>query len=625
MAARTSMGKRTAVLVVHGIGSQRAQETMRGVVRAIWADTADDTTGARRIWTHPERMAGVDIDLAVMTTNAVAGSSDNRSVDFHELYWAHLMSETKSLAVLLWLFDLGRKGPHFKLGMNGLWWCGVTFLCLMNLALSLLVLQAITWFSGVDDEPYSLLVAPLVGAIITVALGWLIALIALWYQAKLLVRWLGFILLGLVVLVVLIFAIGFGVFAFVSGQWQIAPSFATLNWLANVLLPPGVALVATWLLMGMWGRRAFAIACILSLAFGLIYLLVVRVGFIPGNETLVDVVRNGWLPWSIASKWSSVVAWMVIAIYLVVNATFLQPYLGDAARYLRNAPANVAVRREIRRQAVATLEELHSCGLYDRIVVVAHSLGSIVAYDMLRTYYGRICGDLPVDETALGPELDEVDAGKLDATNLRRQGREIIRNMERLIARASPTNGADKIREDAAKPKPWLVTDLVTLGSPLTHAYYLMCRGRTSAELEIDFKNRVRERDFLICPPPRLDEDGLLTFCSPGGSRRQFHHGGLFALTRWTNLFFPRTQLFWGDAIGGPMNPTFGTHVLDVSLSTRLDGGPAFFTHNAYWDLERDGGRGAPHIMALRTAIDLEDTGAANDRARFAKIQGIKV
>jgi hypothetical protein len=30
--------KRTAILVVHGIGSQRALETVRGVMRGIWLD-----------------------------------------------------------------------------------------------------------------------------------------------------------------------------------------------------------------------------------------------------------------------------------------------------------------------------------------------------------------------------------------------------------------------------------------------------------------------------------------------------------------------------------------------------------------------------------------------------------
>jgi len=76
--------KRTAVLVVHGIGSQRALETVRGVIRGVWLDSENPNDKGKRIWTHPER-DGADIDLSVMTTNEVPDSKDKRSVDFHEL------------------------------------------------------------------------------------------------------------------------------------------------------------------------------------------------------------------------------------------------------------------------------------------------------------------------------------------------------------------------------------------------------------------------------------------------------------------------------------------------------------------------------------------------------------
>lgn len=86
-----------------------------------------------------------------------------------------------------------------------------------------------------------------------------------------------------------------------------------------------------------------------------------------------------------------------LGVYLALNRAFLTSFIGDAARYFRNAPSNVAVRREIRQQAVNTLEMLHSCGKYDRIIIVAHSLGTVVAYDMLRAFFGRICEKIPCD------------------------------------------------------------------------------------------------------------------------------------------------------------------------------------------------------------------------------------
>src|SRR5205807_5702994 len=74
-----------------------------------------------------------------------------------------------------------------------------------------------------------------------------------------------------------------------------------------------------------------------------------------------------FVPWSLTSPWSSAAAWLFVTSYFVLSAAFLQPYLGDVARYLRNSPANVAGRREIRRTAVDTLPYLHQSGKSDRI------------------------------------------------------------------------------------------------------------------------------------------------------------------------------------------------------------------------------------------------------------------
>jgi hypothetical protein len=136
--------------------------------------------------------------------------------------------------------------------------------------------------------------------------------------------------------------------------------------------------------MGRWGMAGLVI--VLALSGG---------AWLFARSWLDIPVPEAPLPWSVSSFWSSVALYYFIAIYLALYASFLQPYLGDAARYFRNSPGNVAVRREIRRQAVSTLRALHLSGDYDRIVVVAHSLGTVVAYDMLRAYYSRISQALP--------------------------------------------------------------------------------------------------------------------------------------------------------------------------------------------------------------------------------------
>jgi len=325
----------------------------------------------------------------------------------------------------------------------------------------------------------------------------------------------------------------------------------------------------------------------------------------------IETVVKGW-PWSLNSPWSSVLAWAVIGLYLAVNAAFLQPYLGDAARYFRNSPANVAVRRAIRKEAVDTLDGLHTSGLYDRIIIVAHSLGCVVSYDMLRAYFSRVCDELP-PVAELGEDFAEIDnagwqpdlpASPEDKKALREKARRTIASIADATVR-KPLN--------ERKSRSWLVTDFVTLGDALTHAYFLMCLGKSRSDLETDFARRVTEREFPTCPPKQLDGDGLLSFYNPKTKARQVHHGALFGLTRWTNIYFPLEQIFWGDAIGGPVAPIFGSHIVDLPVSTHKAGGADFFTHTAYWDVARSDGREAPHIVALQDAVDLAETGAAID------------
>lgn len=584
--------KRTAVLVVHGIGSQRALETVRGVIRGVWSDSDDPDDDGKRLWTHPEA-TGTDIDLAVMTTNQVPGSKDRRSADFHELYWAHLMSETKAVAVLLWLFELGRKGPIMKLGMNGLWWAAAIFLCLLILSIALLALQAVALFS--DTNPQSMLVAPFLLVFSSVTFG---LIIALRHRAFRLVRLLG-----------IVCALGVGIIiTYFVIEW-LEPGSAQLadgaDLIATVALPTSTALLAVYLLMREQGMRAFWRALLVSLVVFLVFLALIW----NPDETVAENLIDGWRPWSLNSPWSSVVAWTVIAAYLAINAAFLQSYLGDAARYFRGSPGNVAVRRAIRKEAVDTLERLHTSGLYDRIIVVAHSLGCVVSYDMLRAYFSRVCDELP-PAAELGPSFDTIDRASWQPTDAASTEEKLALRENARTLIASIANATVNKPVDERKYRSWLVTDFVTLGNALTHAHYLMCPGKCQDDLVKDFARRVREREFPTCPPKQLDKDGLLAFTNPATKTKQIHHGALFGLTRWTNIYFPVSQIFWGDAIGGPVGPIFGSHIVDVPVSTRTGGGADFFTHTAYWDVERQPeGRYAPHIVAMRAAVDLADTG----------------
>jgi hypothetical protein len=268
------------------------------------------------------------------------------------------------------------------------------------------------------------------------------------------------------------------------------------------------------------------------------------------------------------------------------------------------------VRRAIRTEAVDTLENLHNSGYYDRIIIVAHSLGTVVAYDMLRYYFSRICSELP-PVADLGDDFSEIDTASWQPDgSASASDKKILREK----ARRAITRIAAAAEKSGKKRKAWLVTDFVTLGSALSHAVFLMCDGKSPGALETDFARRVVEREFPTCPPKRFDNNDLLTFHNPKTGTRQIHHAALFGLTRWTNIFFPMVQIFWGDAIGGRLAPIFGSHILDYPVSTHRNGDPDFFTHTAYWDVEREPDLfHAQHIVALRDAINLADTRKAID------------
>jgi len=563
------------------MGSQRPLDTVRGIVDAVWRD--GDTTDTRKVWVHPQ-MSGVDIDLTVFTTDTVPGTQ-NRSVDFHELYWAHHMSETKTVAVLMWLFELARKGPRLRPDMGALWWAGGIFLSLVVFSLSLLFLRATVMFTGIGERPNWIVSGTSAMLLIGAALA---ALTAHRKRAVQLRNYAG--MAALILAIVLVMA-------------SLAQSAAVVNY----FLPTAVALIAMLFLMGRpWGLILFLLTYILSAIFELVVVVPLT-----GRFDSLDVI---W-PWKLDSPICAAASVVILGVYAVINVAFLQPYLGDAARYFRNAPGNVMVRRAIRKDAVETIEQLHTCGKYDRIVVVAHSLGTAVAYDMLRSYFGRICGQLPADPKLFGREFQDVDSGRFNRAALRRSGRTIIRRMAQIEEedRLAREKAGESKELQASGVKAWLVTDFVTLGSPLTHARFFLCDGRDYKELRHDFRRRKLEREAPTCPPLQIDHDGLLTFFNPRTRSRQIHNGAMFALTRWTNIYFPMFNLLWGDAIGGKVSNLFGWGAVDAPVSVADPPVNSFFAHVRYWDIAARLGRSAPHIVALRDALDLADSGIADD------------
>jgi hypothetical protein len=282
---------------------------------------------------------------------------------------------------------------------------------------------------------------------------------------------------------------------------------------------------------------------------------------------------------------------ITLLITLVVVPVFykiLANIIGDAARYLHIAPGNVQRRHEIRSAGVQVLKSLHEHG-YDRIIVVGHSLGSVIGYDILNYAWALYNTDQP---KAHAPAYDaltdleklaeaEMDGHSTDAVTIQMAQRRYF----------------NELRSNEVS---WRVTDFVTLGSPLAHAEILLAKDTD------DLKPKFDDRELPRCLPALETKSGhaiLRRFSYPlDKPQRLPHHAAVFGPTRWTNLYFPSRLLVWGDMIGGRLQPIFGSGVRDVAVRTGRWLG--FFSHTLYW--QPDGGPDQ-HVAALRTALDLLD------------------
>ncbi|WP_125592156.1 hypothetical protein [Amycolatopsis balhimycina] len=273
--------------------------------------------------------------------------------------------------------------------------------------------------------------------------------------------------------------------------------------------------------------------------------------------------------------------------------------LGDAARYFDDVPDNIAVRQSIRDSGMSLLRRLHTEGKYDRIVVVGHSLGSVIGYDLICRYWlevHRSHGRPPIVQQAarqeftgwLGKSIDT----QADSNGYREAQRDLWREYRRL-------------------GQPWLITDLITLGSPLTFADTLLARSPD------DLQTRVAQFELPVCPP-RYDAGELTVnekYLVDGHMRsiKMLNHGAPFAVVRWTNLHFPARWLLFGDPIGGPLAPVLGCGIKDVPVTTS----PWIrrrtpLAHTAYWrrppdDKSRSADDKKPEATrALLDAIELD-------------------
>ncbi|MBB1035116.1 hypothetical protein G6031_12090 [Dietzia sp. CQ4] len=338
---------------------------------------------------------------------------------------------------------------------------------------------------------------------------------------------------------------------------------------------------------------------------------------------------TAWVAFQPLAVATSIAAPVASILATTILAKFLLGGVGDAARYLSNEPDNIREREKIRSGLVRILRTLHeeidpTTGrpMFDKIVLVGHSLGSVIAYDALHSYFSEVSRKLPLP---LDEGRDKVGRDKRA---------EVIQAIEKLLYLVDPPSrthegagagkgtsqdahsGLTKIaeggaalelwvaaqrdvqrllrdRQDLASNQlvnsdldgRWIVSDFVTLGSPLAHAELLLADGAG------DLIFRRRRRIIPSNPPTvQVTDRGRTRYRNtvryevkgpkiPTAMR--IHHAGVFAVTTWTNIYFPH------DLIGGPVCTVLGNGIRDYRLPSDARPRPFDFLtaypHSSYW------------------------------------------
>jgi hypothetical protein len=617
--------ERVAVVFVHGQGQQQPMADVLELARSVWRTDPAAAQGADLAPVYSVPVYDTDTsDQRRIVTRPAPGDHEPVQVDFYQFYWADLVSGNRAEQLWSWFVALVKKDPAVNVIPEAL-------TPLRRLTLGIAVGVAL-WALAVDATVVLSLLGPGAGRSIAVVVAWLIALALA----------------------------GYGVLAWGSrGDKPHPPEakgqkpgwlFDAIDGLGPVfqLVPPlfALLLVILGLLFALVGAQATAADALglalagvgaatafnlrkttldKAFAFGLLTLALACVigPFVEAlqrapalSATLIEPLRRYALGATLAPA-----ALIGGAGYLLYRS-FLLPVMTESARLFTPSPCNVPNQERIRERGLRLLTDLHESDAgYDRIVVLAHSLGTAVAYNLLTYYWGKVNGSLPHAAAKTLRERVEALGGQMQSA--------AAPDPELLLAFRQAVRAHGEALARSGKPGPeartaWRISDFITIGSPLTYAAFLM------EPSDAAFVEQVHAyRRYPLCPPQSL-----------GGAAYGFtfngvpHHAALFSATCWTNLYFPSHGLAWGDIIGGriagPLEPAAGLHansmetprsgprlgwgVLDVALGHDAD--LKAFTHGDYWLVPHSLAAhdpAPPRTQALRAAFHFFEPGGAAD------------
>lgn len=440
---------KVAVLACHGMGQQVAYETLTSVAEAIARSAGANEVVVRHVRIGEKRLPRAE----VMVTDA---GGRPRAVHVYESYWAPLMEgRVSAFDVTRFLFSAGFAGlRHAWAGSFDRWmfgrkrrlpispWAPVSLLLAFTFVCAGLSLYAALGFLAFTQAGEFMFLAqdatwnagPLVEAIALelfrspLALSLVIVPVMLYFRQRptrsetpirlrTYAARIGAVLLGATAVVI---ASGgrspFGSAARVSLMAKAVVSWAS----ANLLLIGAAAACAAFAWFGarLLARRGLLGLPLTGLLAGLISWTILSAVLIGGR-------LQQWIAGRLTKEWATPLAdWertllsgadsafylYFLACAVVLCATirsFYIQYFGDVAAYVSSHTVNKfhEVRGQIRALGLETARAVygarsrHASGApeYDRVLLVGHSLGSVVAYDTLNAI---------LNEDATGGGLD---------------------------------------------------------------------------------------------------------------------------------------------------------------------------------------------------------------------------
>jgi hypothetical protein len=301
---------------------------------------------------------------------------------------------------------------------------------------------------------------------------------------------------------------------------------------------------------------------------------------------------------------------LIAAGALICVQILFTKYVGDVARYIRAKPENISIRQAIREGGIDLLERIHQTGDYDRIILVGHSLGSIIAYDLLNHLWAR---HNKFKDSQNGNNATTLSAESIDMLNKLQQlaaecGTPAFKQQE---YRALQQRLFEQLRYDDPACN-WLISDFISLGSPLTYADFLLFDN------EEQLRQRKLDREYPTSPPV---PDNSNFYYREAVDKYFLHHAAVFAPVRWTNLYMGHSCFYKGDIISGPVSRFFSYHSAtnpeDIQAPADIGNTPIQeielpwkdiyngFCHNLYWEKSRVEPAVSSHLQQLRDTLSI--------------------